>query len=107
MQHSNLAKYGWDRLTLIEQLGNIGSEVGRAIKSKTEDSRLKATYRALELFDLTLSSKSIKTKSERREVARAREVTCDFLLCDNVYSSTAQSLDSYFMHFAFASRLGL
>lgn len=105
MQHRLLEKSGWNKLTLKEQLGNIGSEIGRAINAKNDYDKKMATYRALELFDLTLSSKSIKAGSTRREVARAREVTCDFLLCNNVYQSTSKSLESYFMNFAIAARL--
>lgn len=40
----------------------------------------------------------------RREVARAREVVCDHLLGENVYGSTAASLESWFMVYALAAR---
>ena len=38
------------------------------------------------------------------EIARAREVTCDFLVGDNAFGSTPASLEAYFMHFALAAR---
>jgi hypothetical protein len=41
-----------------------------------------------------------------REIARAREVVCDFLVGDNAYGSTAESLDRYFLPFATAARRG-
>lgn len=39
-----------------------------------------------------------------REICRAREVVCDFLVGDNEYGSTAASLDAYFLPFAIAAR---
>lgn len=39
-----------------------------------------------------------------KEIARAREVVCDFLVGDNEYGSTAESLDAYFLPFAMAAR---
>jgi hypothetical protein len=40
----------------------------------------------------------------RREITRAREVVCDFLVGDNDYASTGESLDAYFFAFAVAAR---
>jgi len=62
-----------------------------------------ALERALELFDLTIADRRL-TRGRRREVLRAREVVCDFLVGDNVYSTTPESLDRYFLAFAFAAR---
>ena len=64
-----------------------------------------ASYRALELLDLTLPEGNFKTKNGRREIARAREVVCDFLLGNNDHKSDAASLENYFMNFALAARL--
>jgi hypothetical protein len=104
--HAGLAAGRWQTLTLAEQLGNIGSEVGRAIKAgeRNDPRRFEgALARALELFDLTLADP--RWRGHRvREIARAREVTCDFLVGKNDYLSTATSLDAYFLHFAVAAR---
>jgi len=62
-----------------------------------------ALERALELFDLTIADRRL-TRGRRREVLRAREVVCDFLVGDNVYRTTPESLDRYFLAFAFAAR---
>lgn len=102
-QHQSLAEGGWQKLGLYEQLGNIGSEVGRAVRAKTPADRQAAGYRALELFDLTLADK--RWYGRGSELARAREVVCDFLFGDNSYSTTPQSLERYFMQFALAARL--
>jgi hypothetical protein len=39
-----------------------------------------------------------------REIARTREVVCDFVLGDDVYGSTPELLDAYFLAFAMAAR---
>ena len=67
------------------------------------DQRLAgALDRALELFDLTLAD--ARWRGRLKEIARAREVVCDFLVGDNEYGSTAESLDAYFLPFAMAAR---
>lgn len=104
VQHRNLAEGRWATLTLSEQLGNVGSEIGRAINSKNIEDKKMASYRALELIDLTLAEGSFKTKRGKMEITRAREVVCDFLLGDNEYKSNARSLEKYFMSFALAAR---
>jgi hypothetical protein len=56
--HTGLAAGRWVELTLAEQLGNIGSEVGRALRARASGQparRDAALDRALELFDLTLA----------------------------------------------------
>jgi len=101
--HSSLAGSRWRKLSLLEQLGNIGSEVGRAIRAGDKDRRQKAAYRALELFDLTLDDK--RWRGRGSEIARARELFCDFIFGSNTYRVDGASLEKYFTHFALAARL--
>jgi hypothetical protein len=104
VRHRSLAAGRWQTLSLVEQLGNVGSEVGRALRAKEQgnDPRMWASLeRALELFDLTVADPRLAGR--RREVLRAREVVCDFLVGDNTYRSTADSLDRYFQAFALAA----
>ena len=106
--HEGLTVEHWRSLSLVEQLGNVGSEVGRAItasRSGNHDRFIGALDRALDLFDLTLADDRW-AGPRRREIARAREVTCDFLVGDNDYGSTAESLDAWFLTFALAARRG-
>jgi hypothetical protein len=105
--HTELVAGRWQALTLAEQLGNVGIEVGRALRAKRQgnDARMwGALDRALELIDLTISDPA--NKGRRKELCRAREVVCDFLVGDNEYPSTAESIDAYFMQFALAARRG-
>ncbi|MEO7665147.1 MAG: hypothetical protein ABIV26_08455 [Candidatus Limnocylindrales bacterium] len=62
-----------------------------------------APARCLELIDLTKGD-ARWAGPRRREIARAREVVCDYLVGDNAYGSTAASLEAYFMTYAFAAR---
>lgn len=93
-------------MSLHEQLGNVGTEVARAARAKASasDERLFfALDRALELFDFTLADERWRGP-RRREIARAREVACDFLIGDNEYGSSSASLDAYFLPYALAAR---
>ena len=103
--HVSLADGRWNELTLMEQLANVGSEVARVVQAKTlgNDRRFAAALdRCLDLFDLTLADE--RWHGRRREIARAREVVCDFLVGENHYGSTASSIDAYFLTFARGAR---
>jgi hypothetical protein len=104
--HAGLASGRWGTLTLAEQLGNAGADVGRAIRAQEEgdQGRFDAAFeRALELLDLMLADP--RWNGPRlREIARTREVVCDFLVGDNVYRSTPELLDNYFLAFGIAAR---
>ena len=94
----------WYTLSLAEQLGNIGSEVGRAARATGDNERFwAATSRAFELLDLTISDPRWKTRL--KELVRAREVFGDVVLGGVLYGSTFEELDRYFYHFAYAARL--
>lgn len=100
--HREAAAGEWYALSLMAQLGNIGTEVARAaraVDAGNESRAWNALMRALELFDLTIADRRWRGP-ELREICRAREVVCDFLAGDNEYSSTAASLDRYFLPFA-------
>lgn len=106
--HPGLSAERWQAMSLHEQLGNVGTEVARAARAKANasDERLSfALDRALELFAFTLDDDRWRGP-RRREIARAREVVCDFLVGDNEYGSTAESLDAYFLSYAVAARQG-
>lgn len=107
VQHRDLAAGRWWELSLAEQLGNVGSEVSRAIRwqSRNPDVARGALHRALELLDLTLADPRMTPNRGRlREIARAREVVADFLAGPNEYASTGASLQKYFDAYAIAAR---
>lgn len=104
----NSLAQSWRQLNILEQMGNIGSEVNRALnwqKKGQADYSQQAFDRGLELFDLTLSdARWAKIKGRLKEIARARELVCDFFLGQNQYNETAESLMKYFDEFALAAR---
>lgn len=105
-QHSTLAAGKWHSLTLAEQLGNIGSEVSRAMRWHHNDGALfrGAVDRALELFDLTIGDS--RWRARLKEVVRAREVFCDAVAGGQAYGSSLESLSTYFTYFALLARAG-
>lgn len=103
--HASLAAGRWQSFTLAEQLANVGSEVSRALRAHAAgnpERMWNALARALELFDLTAADD--RWAGRRKEILRAREVVCDYLVGDNEYRSTADSLDRYFLSFAILAR---
>lgn len=103
MLHKNLQEK-WFQMTLAEQMGNIGSEVGRATKTQNNNpERFRgAVERAYELFDFTISDK--RWHGRLREIGRAREVFSDAVLGGREYNSTLLDLEKYFMQFAYLAR---
>ena len=107
IQHRTLGDGRWFELSLVEQLGHVGSEISRALawQSRNADLSQRALFRALELLDLTLDDPRLRASPARlREVARAREVVVDYFEGANTYNSTGPSLQRYFDWFAVAAR---
>lgn len=104
--HPSLASGRWFTFPLAQQLGNIGGEVTRALnwkeKNMPQQAKL-ALERALELFDLSLADERWKGH-RRKEIARAREVVCDFVAGDNQYKGDGRGLQKYFDAYALATR---
>lgn len=103
--HQSLAAGRWQTLSLAEQLGNIGSEVGRASRWQDKDLKLfrGAVERALELFDLTAADP--RWRNRLKEILRAREIFLDAIEGGENYGSTLEDLEQYFLLFALASRI--
>jgi len=106
IQHKGLSAGRWGQMSLVEQMANIGSEVGRAInwrKKKKEDLSQRAFFRALELLDLSLDS--AKTFPRLKEFARLREALVDYFSGSNQFSSSEVLWQKYFDHFNYAARI--
>jgi hypothetical protein len=102
--HRELAAGRWQRLSLAEQLANVGAEVGRIRHRRGAEERNAAFERALELLDLTLADP--RWRGRRREIARARELLCDAVDGGSDYGTTLEALDRYFLAFAVLARRG-
>lgn len=101
--HLSLAAESWAKFSLEEQLGNIGSEVSRAIRAKEErEYYWGAVVRALDLFYLTI--KDLRWKGRLREIVRAKELFCAAALGSDEYKTSLEDLDIYFRYFALLAR---
>ena len=94
----------WSRFTLMEQLGNIGSEVGRAAKWEGKDANRfdHAVEQALSLIDLT--QRDPRWRGRLDELAIAKEVFADAVLGGTMYGSTLRDMERYFMPYALVAR---
>lgn len=104
-QHPSLANGRWRTFSFVEQMANVGSEVGRAFnwreKGNADYARL-AYFRALELLDFTLEDP--RNLSRSKEINLVREVFVDTFEGTNKYGSTPDQCKKYFDAFAFAAR---
>ena len=105
IQHKDLAAGGWQKLSLMEQLGNVGGEINRALNWREKDANLYegAINRAFELLDMTIADS--RWRSRLKEIIRARELLADAIFGGEEYKTTLEDLNRYFFHFAFAARL--
>jgi len=103
--HKNLTEERWQKLSFFDQMANVGSEVGRAIKRRNKRnigySRL-SFERALELMDLTISD--AKNIERLRELTRVRESLADYFEGTNICDSSDESWENYFLAFNHAAR---
>ena len=97
----------WAQLTFYEQMGNIGSEVGRAIIAHRNGNAVRearAIDRAIDLLSATVDVLIGTEYSYRlKEVLRARD---EFLrlFFDGTFDEDADNIERYFMYFAFIAR---
>lgn len=106
MQHTSLASGRWVKLSLAEQMGNIGSEVERSIKwrEKGNEKIAQAAFeRSAELLELSIEAARDQV-GQLRELVRVRECWFDYFVFDNQYQSTAESWRKYFGQFAWLAR---
>ncbi|OGY43722.1 MAG: hypothetical protein A3B89_02805 [Candidatus Buchananbacteria bacterium RIFCSPHIGHO2_02_FULL_40_13] len=100
-----MSEENWHEKSLSWQLGNIGSEVSRAInRDKIGDSngRQNALERALELIDFTLSDK--KHINRLKEIVRLRELLAGHYINNNYYQVGLEDLNKYLLSFALLAK---
>lgn len=96
----------WAQLSIYEQMGNIGAEVGRAVNATRNGKQKRAQgaiNRAVDLLDATVEV-LVEQKSPRvKEVLRARE---EFLrlFYDGTFEEDADNIVRYFNLFALVAR---
>ena len=106
-QHKKLATGGWNKLSLSEQMANIGSDVIRAIKWKNKgnkDYSQAAFYRSLELLSLSKSDPKHRYEASLKEICRLYECLVDYFAGSNIYGSSDKLWEKYFLAFNWAVR---
>lgn len=98
-KYKELAKNNWFKLSFIEQMAHLGSEVSRAKRWKDKDKNIfwNTVERALELFYLTIKDK--RWIKRRKEILRLKELFCDAVLGSKEYKTNLADLEKYFYYF--------
>jgi hypothetical protein len=77
----------WAEMDIFNQMGNIGSEVGRALTAKRQgkqDRCQAAFYRGLDLIDETAQLWATQKRAGLRELLYAREQFVESIITENV-----------------------
>jgi len=104
--HKNLAVGGFRKLTFVQKMSNVGSELARAIRWKDKNPLYtrEAFERCLELLDFTIRDE--REFCRLREMTRIREGIADYFYGENIYSFSEDFWKKYFYHFNYAAQLG-
>lgn len=105
--HSDLTPERWQKFSLMEQLANVGCDIGRTVKWKQRgdlDASQKAFGRALELLDLTIDDPKNKEKV-LQDLLRDREMLIDHFVNGNTFNTTDEFWDDYFFKFCYAAAI--
>ncbi|MEX0668428.1 MAG: hypothetical protein WD061_01640 [Candidatus Saccharimonadales bacterium] len=95
-------KVAWASQSTFWQMGNIGSEVGRALngrRSGNEKRMMAAFYRGMDLINATIEA-WVSQGKDPYELLIAREQFAKSILTEEV----DDTLEQYFMDFAIAER---
>ena len=94
-------KTKWFNYSFYQQMGNIASELSRAIifeNRNNDDHKRASLLRLIELLDLT--KEDPKNKKRLKELCRFKEVVADWYSGQKTYHVHPESLKSYAMQFA-------
>ncbi len=97
----------WASMDILNQMGNIYSEVGRTVNAKKsgDEARFQnALSRALDLFDATVDVLNKQKSPRMREVLLAKYQFLGLFFA-KTRTENPKTLDKYFMQFALAARL--
>ena len=99
--HSEEARQDWLTRPITYQMGNIGSEVSRAVNSKkrgNEERMMNAAARAIELFELSIDC-NIDNPARLKELCRGKEEFCDYIYGGNTFLTNPEQMVRYYDQF--------
>ena len=97
-------RQAWALMSMFEQMGNIGSEVGRAFSAKKRKDTISmegALARGLDLIDETAKLWAAQKSPRTKELLRAREQFTTSIMTDQEDTT----LETYFFQYAYAARV--
>lgn len=105
MKYHKITLEDWEKLSIVEQMANVGSEVSRTINWKGRSKRdVELSFaRAIELLQLTM--KDPKNILRLRETARVKETLGDWFINGGLYNISDKDWQKYFLEYAFAARI--
>lgn len=95
----------WEKFSLPEKIGNIGSEISRARfwhEKKKLDAEKISLERSLEMLQATLDSSL--SNAARREIARMLELVADWYQGSHIYNVNPIEIENYFTEYAFLAK---
>jgi hypothetical protein len=100
-----MLKDKWEKMPLVEQMGNIGSEVCRMLRfreARDKEREKMSAELVLELIDLTINDPCQRFRL--KEILRLREIIADFFAEARIFNISPESLNDYFLPFATKAR---
>jgi broad specificity phosphatase PhoE len=107
MSNYTVDRQRWAKMDILNQMGNIYSEVGRTVNAKKsgDEARFQsALSRALDLFDATVDVLNEQKSPRMREVLLAKYQFLSLFFA-KTRAENPEMLDKYFLQFALAARL--
>ena len=106
LSHPELAKGRWAEMPFALQMGNIGSEISRALNAKKRGNyeRMEnAAGRAIELFEFSIDCNT-DFPGRLKELCRGKEEFCDYIFGDNVFNTDPVKMQRYYDQFVALAR---
>ena len=106
LSHPELANGRWAEMPFSLQMGNIGSEISRAVKSKARSNTERmehAAARAIELFELSIDCNS-DSPTRLEELCRGKEEFCDYIFGENTFRTDPARMIRYYDQFVSLAR---
>ena len=106
-QGPHIDRERWARESLLSQLANISSEVGRAVTARRDGDQERfdgAFARALDLFDATLETLPTEEMHRRREIQLQRDEFVRIVTAPELDAAEAARIERYFHAFAVEHR---
>jgi len=103
--HKDLSLERWFKFAFVEQMANVGAEIGRTVKWKQTDIKHSngAFARGMELLCLTIGDP--KNKKHLNKLLEIKDGLIDHFVGSNKYETTDEQWDKYFYAFGYIAAI--